>query len=176
MFRWRSLAFGVGMLALVTALSVFALGGVATAGPPGPPDSATVLFGDPNAGSPFPPGDEHDESIHAADKLVPRNVVISQGGTVTFETFGAHQVAVYAAGAKAGDIDSSMTTGGGAGCPPIPLIDDPTNRLLVLGDQPCAGGPTAPSFTFGAPGRYLVICNFLPHFEDADMFGWVTVK
>ena len=39
-----------------------------------------------------------------------------------------------------------------------------------------AGGSTSPSFTFTEPGRYLVICTFLPHFADAQMYGWVIVK
>ena len=169
----RSLIVGIGLLVLTLGVSTFALSGVVTADPPA---NATVLFGDPNAGSPFPPGDDHDESDHAADKLIPRTAVISQGGTVTFETFGVHQVAIYDAGTKASDIDSTIRTGGGDGCPPVPLINDGTNRLAVLDDQPCAGGSTAPSFTFENPGRYLVICNFLPHFEDADMYGWVIVK
>ena len=30
--------------------------------------------------------------------------------------------------------------------------------------------------TFSVPGRYLVICNFLPHFVDNDMYGWVIVQ
>ena len=54
------------------------------------------------------------------------------------------------------------------------LINDPENRLQIF-NQPCAGGPTAPSYTFTEPGRYLVICAFLPHFE-LQMWGWVIVK
>jgi plastocyanin len=30
-------------------------------------------------------------------------------------------------------------------------------------------------YTFHAPGRYLVICAFLPHFE-VGMYGWVEVR
>jgi hypothetical protein len=59
--------------------------------------------------------------------------------------------------------------------PPIPLINDPTNRVAVLGGQPCGGGPTAPFHTFTEPGKYLVICTFSIHFE-AKMYGWVEVK
>lgn len=142
-----------------------------------PPDTATMQFGK-DVGSPFPPPDDHDESTHAKDSIVPREVVISQGGTVTFNIVGsaAHQVAIYQPGTKAADIDVTSLTNGGVGCPPVPLINDQVGLIAVLGDQPCAGGPLSPSFTFNEPGRYLIICKFLPHFADNDMYGWVRVK
>ena len=145
----------------------------------GPPLTATVRFGlDSQTGSPFPVPLGHDESSHAKHTLVPRTVVISQGGTVTFVIDSpVHQVAVYEAGTEPGDIDATILTPGGMGdCPDIPLIDDMDGLVAVLGDQPCAGGPTMVSYTFDEPGRYLVICAFLPHFADDDMYGWVIVK
>ena len=142
-----------------------------------PPDTATMQFGK-DVGSPFPPTSGHDQSSHAKDSLVPRQVVISQGGTVTFNIVGAavHQIAIYQPGTQASDIDTTNLTAGGAGCPPVPLINDPVGRVAVLDAQPCAGGATTLTFTFNDPGRYLVICTFLPHFQDFDMYGWVTVK
>jgi plastocyanin len=138
--------------------------------------SATIQFGQPNVGSPFPPVPPHDQSAHAKDNLVPREVVIDRGGTVTFNTFGVHQVAIYAPGTDPGDIDqTALGPGGAAPCPPVPLINDTDNRIAVLGAQPCAGGPTAPTYTFTQPGRYLVICTFLPHFQ-VGMYGWVRVR
>jgi plastocyanin len=107
---------------------------------------------------------------------VPRTVVIAQGGTVTFETFGVHQVAIYDVGTEPEDIDTSILAAPVPGCPPVPLINDPLNRVAILGAQPCAGGPIAVSYTFHDPGRYLIICTFLPHFADFDMYGWVIVK
>ena len=138
--------------------------------------SATLEFGNPNTGSPFSPASGHDQSLHAPDTLVPQTVVIDAGGTVTFKTYGPHQVAVYDDGVGAGDIDTTILTGGGAGCPPPPLINDPNGRLAVLAAQPCAGGTTTPQYTFTEPGRYLVICTFLPHFTIARMYGWVVVR
>jgi plastocyanin len=44
-----------------------------------------------------------------------------------------------------------------------------------VSDQLCEGGSPAPTWTFTTPGRYLVICTFLPHFETG-MYGWVTVR
>lgn len=142
-----------------------------------PPDTATMQFGK-DVGSPFPASTEHDQSSHAKDSLVPRQVVISQGGTVTFNIIGSavHQIAIYQPGTKASDIDVTKLTAGGANCPPRPLIDDPVGRVAVLDDQPCAGGETTLTFRFDEPGRYLIICTFLPHFRDFDMYGWVTVK
>ena len=139
------------------------------------PLTATVQFGQANVGSPFPPPSGHDHSSNAQDNLVPRTVVIDRGGTVTFETFGVHGVAIYAAGTEPEDINTSVLAPAQAGCPPVPLINDSNNRLAVRA-QPCAGGSIVPSFTFTNPGRYLVICRFLPHFVDFNMYGWVNMR
>ena len=144
----------------------------------GLPMTATVAFGRPDTGSPFPPPSGHDQSSHAKDNLVPRTVVIASGGTVTFDLSGPgraiHQVAVYPDGTDPADVDITALAPPVAGCPPAPLIADPDG--IVLAAQPCAGGTTSPSYTFNTPGRYLVICTFLPHFADFQMYGWVIVK
>ena len=137
------------------------------------PLTATMQFGQVDVGSPFPPVPEHDGSAHAKDNVVPRTVVIRQNGTVTFNTFGVHRVTIYADGIEPEDLDTSNVGGVGGACPPV-YFNDPTNRLAVF-TPPCAGGPTAPSFLFPKPGRYLVVCSFLPHFE-VQMWGWVIVK
>ncbi len=144
----------------------------------GPPLSATVTFGK-DVGSPFPPDSGHDRSDHARDSMKPRNVVISAGGTVTFNIGVFHRVAVYAAGTRPEDIDESATVD--LTSPffiPGFVIDDPNGRLAVA--WPNAGElfltPTSWSFTFAAPGKYLIICTTLPHFADAAMYGWVDVK
>jgi plastocyanin len=142
----------------------------------GLPMSATIAFGRPDTGSPFPPPSGHDQSSHAKDNLVPRTVVIAQGGTVRFDLSGpgraVHQVAIYPDGTEPRDVDTTALAPPPAGCPPVPLIADGN----VLAPPPCAGGSTSPSYTFTEPGRYLVICTFLPHFVDAQMYGWVIVK
>jgi plastocyanin len=141
------------------------------------PLSATVRFGNDTVGSPFPPPSGHDQSGHGRDNLIPRTVVIDQGGTVTFVIGGpVHQVAIY----KDGTTPEQVGLAGlapKAGCGPAPYIpgtNDP-NFIKVLGQPPCAGGPTTVSQKFDNPGRYLVICSFLPHF-NVGMYGWVEVR
>ena len=141
------------------------------------PSTATVQFGKPNTGSPFPPTSGHDQSAHAVDNMVPRTVVIDVGGTVTFNVPGVHQVAIYAPGTEPDDIDTSILVLMPPGCPRPGgarlLINDPENREALYA-QPC-GAPRVVTHTFTEPGRYLVICAFLPHFE-VQMYGWVEVR
>jgi len=138
--------------------------------------TATMQFGQPNVGSDYPPVPPHDQSAHAKDNIVPRTVVIDKGGKVTFNTFGVHEVAIYAPGTEPGDIDTSDLVQMPAGCPAFAplLIDDDTNRIALY-SQPCGPGPRAVTHTFTESGRHLVICAFLPHFE-VQMYGWVIVR
>ena len=139
------------------------------------PSSATVQFGQANVGSGFPPPSGHDQSAHAVDNMVPRTVVIDKGGTVTFNTLGVHEVAIYAPGTDPDDIDTTVLKLMPAGCPQFAplLMDDATNRIALY-EQAC-GGIRQVQHTFTEPGRYLVICAFLPHFE-VQMYGWVEVR
>lgn len=143
------------------------------------PDAAEILFGSDGIGSHFPAPSGHDASGNARDNLIPRNVVIDVGGTVTFRMgfSGVHAVAIYKPGTDASDIRTTpaFLTSAGRGCPPVPLINDPLNREAVVGTQACAGGSSTLTYTFKTPGKYLVICTFLPHF-NSGMYGWVTVR
>jgi len=152
---------------------VVALGLLAPAVLAGPDTSATVRFGNDDVGSSFPPITEHDNSGNGKFNLIPRTVTISDGGSVTYDIFvrfGIHQPVVYAAGTTPDDID---VVG------PFPFVNDPVGRLAI-GDA-VSGSPgtatwTTPAGTFDEPGRYLVLCNFAPHFAEFDMYGWVNVK
>lgn len=155
------------------ASSVSASGGATSGTMASTPLSATVQFGLPGIGSGFPPTSGHDQSAHANDTLVPETVVIDQGGTVTFDTFGVHQIAIYAPGVEPGDIDTSNLTTLPAGCPPLPLLINDSQNRVALYATGC--GPRTITHTFSQPGRYLVICAFLPHFE-IKMYGWVIVR
>jgi plastocyanin len=146
------------------------------------PSTATIQFGKPNVGSPFPPPSGHDQSVHAKDDLLPRTVIIRTGGTVTFNVPpNVHQIGIYAPGTKPDDIDTSVVTtlaayAGCAGDPVVfaPLvINDPTNRIAHY-PVPCFQ-PATRTHTFNNPGKYLVICSFVLHF-NIGMYGWVDVK
>jgi plastocyanin len=156
------------------------VGAAASAAPNGLQLSATIQFGKPGVGSPFGPNPPHDQSAHAKDDMVPRTVVIDKGGTVTINTFAAHQVAIYDDGTEPEDIDMTDLVLMPNGCPrgmtgTIPLmIDDDTNRIELF-DQPCGPGSRQVVHQFDAPGKYLVICAFLPHFQ-VQMYGWVVVR
>ena len=133
----------------------------------GPDPSATVQFGNADAGTGIPPPVGHDSSANATFNLIPRNAVISAGGNVTFEVEGHHQVAVYNAGTTPDDIAVPAF-------PPNFFINDPDGRLALGPETP--PGSTTFTQTFATPGRYLILCNITPHFAFFDMYGWVTVK
>jgi len=141
------------------------------------PLSATVRFGNDTVGSGFPTPTGHDQSGHARDNMIPRTTVIDQGGTVTFVMGGpVHQVGIYADGTTPEQV-SRVGAATKAGCPPAPYISgvgDP-NHVATVGQPRCAGGAATVSYTFPNPGRYLVICMFIPHL-DLGMYGWVEVR
>jgi hypothetical protein len=133
----------------------------------GPGSSATTTFGNLQAGSPFPPA-EHDSSFNGEDNIIPRTVVISAGGNVTFDVDGFHQAAVYTPGTSPDDIT----------VPAFPpesniFVNDPAGRLFL---GPVGASSTTGPGTFSTPGKYLMICNVTPHFAFAKMYGWVIVK
>jgi plastocyanin len=114
----------------------------------------------------------------AKDDLVLRTVVIDKGGRVTFNTFGVHELAIYDDGTEPGDIDTTDLVLTPAGCPkPMGaalLIAGDTNRIQLY-SQPCGPDLRQVVHTFEEPGKYLVICAFLPHFQ-VQMYGWVVVR
>ena len=147
------------ILTLVTLALIMALPSVGLAGPP---DTATMVFGRPDLGSGCNFPCEDDASFHAVDKVQPGTVAISVGGTVTFDMEGFHQVAIYEPGIAPQDIEPDDNS--------FPFVNDP-NGLIFLG-----GLMVDETFTFTEPGKYLVICNITPHFEEAQMWGWVIVN
>ena len=87
-------------------------------------------------------------------KLIPFETKIKAGGTVNFIIGGFH------------------LPGAPPGFPPV--VDDPVNRIY-RGLSPF-GLPQdrVEAVNFAVPGRHLVVCTFLPHFNDR-MFGYVRV-
>jgi hypothetical protein len=143
-------------------------------------ETPLVKFGQNEHGSPFDPPLGHDHSTQAKDLLIPRTVVIPVGGQVTFEIDPFHRVNVYRPGTAPSDIDVTKLINFVSGPVFIPnfVIDDPTGRIAQSPPFQFAIDQTwtTPLGTFNAPGRYLIICNFLPHFVDNDMYGWVIVQ
>ena len=149
------------------------------------PLAAVMQFGQANVGSDFPPTSGHDHSGNAVDNIVPRTVVIAVNGTVTFNVPpGVHQINIYKPGTQPEDVDTSMsnltTLAAHAGCgPPAPagaplVIGGAGDNFLAAIPVPCFT-PTQATYTFTQPGKYLVICAFLPHFEGG-MYASVEVK
>lgn len=145
------------------------------------PLAATMRFGNDTVGSPFPTPTGHDQSGHAKDNVIPRTVVIDKGGTVTFLMAGrVHQVGIFADGTEPEDVIRAGASNK-PGCPPVPFISgasNPNTFIAVTGAPLCdntqADVPTQ-SYTFQNPGKYLVICMFIPHL-DLAMYGWVIVR
>jgi len=120
-------------------------------------------------------------------RLIPNEVTIQAGGTVNFLIAGFHQVVVYGNGTEPGDIRTNLLL-------PAPFnvfIDDPHDRIyrglspagvpadLFGAGNPAAAIPPPPqerieSVNFPTPGRYLVFCSLIFHFNDG-MFGYVRV-
>lgn len=134
---------------------------------------ATIEFGQSDVGSPFPASAQHDESANAKDNLVPREVVIDAGGTVTFVVpAGVHQIAIYSPGKNPQDVNTASLIPFCPGTTPR-IINDPVDRLALV-TRPCNSAWQL-QYTFDTPGRHLVICAFLPHFQ-IGMYGWVEVR
>jgi plastocyanin len=127
-----------------------------------PAGERTVVFGrtEQGTGCVFPC--EDDASFHAVDKIVPGGLAIQSGTQVNFEVTGFHAVSIYSPGKTPRDVDVDPAA--------FPFVNDPAGRI--------AAGPllTDFSYTFAAPGKYLVICEVAPHFEEANMWMWINVQ
>ena len=126
-----------------------------------PGTGALMEFGNPGAGSPFPPG-AHDASYHGRDRIIPGTVVIDAGQLVTFRVYPGHRVAIYKPGTRPEEI---------SGANPGPFVLDNRNRLALQ-----AAPVPVIAFKFVKPGRHLVICAVKSHFFVANMYGWVIVR
>jgi plastocyanin len=151
----------------------------------GPQANATVSFGlwksDP-ALDRFPNASPRSGMANA---VIPSQVTIKAGGGVNFIISGFHQVVVYDAGTQPHQIDAAnqiVTTGANPN-PPVPLINDPANRIYRGPDPSLQPLDQAGAFNqdrvevvqLSKPGTYLVICGIHPHFVNAGMFGFVKV-
>jgi len=153
----------------------------------GPLAQATVSFGQYPADSTVDRMRVANPGNRNVNQLIPNEVTIQAGGTVSFIIEGFHQVVVYDKGTQPGDINAALAY-------PAPLagfIDDP-NRRIYVGLNPAGvaanffapGVPAAAiaapsqdrieSVNFPNPGTYLVICAVRGHF-NGGMWGFVRV-
>ena len=140
----------------------------------GPLANATVSFGQWLTAAPpgidrFGGGNTRTQNQH---KMLPYDVTIKAGGSVSFIISGLHQVVVYAPGTTLESIDESLLEGVTATFPG--LINDPANRVYRGLDPRPAPLDRVEVVTFAEPGSYLVVCAVLPHFV-ANMIGFVNV-
>lgn len=108
-------------------------------------------------------------------KLIPFEATVKAGGTVNFIISGFHLVTVYGPGTEFEDINGALLMPL-PGAPPTlpPVVNDPVNRIY-RGLNPFGAPPDrVEAVNFAAPGRYLAVCTFLPHFNDR-MFGYIRV-
>ncbi|NOT47541.1 MAG: hypothetical protein HOP17_07295 [Acidobacteria bacterium] len=109
-------------------------------------------------------------------RLTPEIAKIKAGGTVNFIVGGFHVVTVYDDGTKPTDINTTILVPGPRPGPPI--IND-ANRRIYRGLDPTLlpailAQDRVETVQFDRPGKYLVICAVLPHFQEG-MFGYVKV-
>jgi hypothetical protein len=157
----------------------------------GPLASATVSFGQWDLTEPLDRFPNASPRLVNNHQLIPKQVTIKAGGSVSFIISGFHHVLVYGPGTRPADINISLTVQPTLQ-PVPPLINDPTNRVYRGLDPsvmpPLPGGAAPAQVTqdrvevvrFPAKGRYLVMCGVLPHFVDEAtgefvMYGYVRV-
>ena len=148
---------------------------------------ATVSFGQWSTSSTLDRLLVNNPGNRNVHRLIPNEVTIQAGGTVNFLIAGFHQVVIYGDGTEPSDIRTNLVLP-----PPLNVfIDDPQNRIyrglspagvpadLFGSGNPATAIPAPPqerieSVNFHTPGRYLVFCALIFHFNDG-MFGYVTV-
>lgn len=154
MARARRVITTAGAFGLMLVLAV---GPVTAANP-------TMVLGRFGQGTGCQPGEGcvHDASFHSVDKIRPRALSVSAGTEVDFAIVGFHQAAIYAAGTKPSDVAVDPAA--------FPFVGDGSGTIHIA-------PPLAPtSYTFESPGKYLVICYIAPHFQEAQMWGYVEVR
>jgi hypothetical protein len=106
-------------------------------------------------------------------EILPNNLRIRVGDTVTFAISGFHLLMIYRR-TRPEDIDRTRLIIS----PPMtfpPLMDDPTNRLYRGLDPRSQPQDRIEVVGFNTRGRYLVACGVLPHFFDAVTQEFVMV-
>ncbi len=112
-----------------------------------------------------------------ADVMLPKDVTVSAGESVRFNIRAqSHQVAIFAPGKRVEDVNTNLlSTIPGT---PGPLLIDALRRVAESPTRPFQQ-PAVTEWDWDtrglAPGAYLVICTFKPHF-DVGMTGTVVIQ
>ena len=109
--------------------------------------------------------------------MLPKSVTVSAGESVRFNIRAqSHQVAIFAPGTRVEDINTGLVSQ--VPGTPGPLLIDSLRRVTESPVRPFQQ-PTLTEWDWDtrglAPGAYLVICTFKPHF-DTGMTGTVVIQ
>jgi plastocyanin len=129
--------------------------------------------------------------------ILPDEIRVKVGDVVSFVVAGLHVIRVYDRGVRLQDVKDQIpdecevnptppTCFPGGPVPVIPAFDLAVYYQGLNSIPPAAAPPVPPfapvslaqnrveSVSFLKPGRFLVICAVLPHFND-KMYAWVRV-
>jgi hypothetical protein len=152
----------------------------------------TVAFGAGlNTAQPGNPDNHH---------VIPNTIRVNVGDVVNFAVAGFHIIRVYGNGVRLSDVKLEILDEcevnpippavfpEQCGGPPVPVVSPGALAVYYQGINPLTSPQPGPPFalpspatnrvepvSFLAPGRYLVICAVLPHFND-KMYAWVEVR
>jgi plastocyanin len=159
---------------------------------------AVVSFGqwDADPAAPFdrePINTDLENRIRNIHLVLPFEAEVDAGGAVSFIISGVHQILIYGPGADFAAVKEAFELAGSPVLPPIPpgLVDYAVGRVyrgvnpFALQYVPLVPPPAGTmgnlvvdrveAVNFKEPGRYLVVCGVLPHFNEG-MHGYVNVK
>jgi hypothetical protein len=88
---------------------------------------------------------------------------------------GFHILTIYGPGTKLEDVNGTLTQpipGAPTGFPMA--VNDPLNRVYRGNNPISLPQDRTEAVSVSAPGRYLVVCTFVPHFNER-MHGFVNV-
>jgi hypothetical protein len=152
----------------------------------------TVAFGAGlNTAQPGNPDNHH---------VIPDTIRVNVGDVVNFAVAGFHIIRVYGNGVRLSDVKAEIpdecevnplppaTFPPQCGAPPVPVVSPGALSVYYHGINPLVSPQPGPPFAqasaatnrvepvaFLEPGRFLVICAVLPHFND-KMYAWVEVR
>jgi plastocyanin len=132
--------------------------------------------------------------------VIPDTIRVNVGDVVNFSVAGLHIMRVYGNGVKLSDVKAQIpdecevnplppaTFPPQCGAPPVPVVSPGSLSVYYQGINPLVSPQPGPPFaqasaatnrveavSFLDPGRYLVICAVLPHFNDG-MYAWIEVR